>query len=121
MTSLRFMRTESKSVAHVVSTGPGAIRPAVLRRKNMKKPEMKWKAAVIAAVITALAAPAHAEMVSTDRAAGLSERDRVRDWVQREEAQKQLKAMGIAPETAQERVNAMTDEEVSVVAGKLDS
>jgi hypothetical protein len=88
----------------------------------MKKHEMKgWKAPAVAVVMAALAAPAPAEMVSTDQAAGQSERDRVRDWVQREDAQKQLKAMGIAPETARERVDAMTDEEVRVVAGQIDS
>lgn len=87
----------------------------------MKKHDMRRQSIVIAIVMAGLAAPAPAEIVSTDRAAGASERDRVRDWVQREEAQKQLKALGIAPETAQERVNAMTDEEVRVVAGKIDS
>ena len=87
----------------------------------MKKHRMRRQAAVIAVVMASLAAPAPAEIVSTDRAAGQSERDRVRDWVQREEAQKQLKAMGLAPETAQQRVDAMTDEEVRVVADRIDS
>lgn len=87
----------------------------------MKKHHLRRQSIVIAIVMAVLAAPAPAEIVSTDRAAGASERDRVRDWVQREEAQKQLKAMGIAPDTAQQRVDAMTDEEVRVVAGKIDS
>ena len=88
----------------------------------MKKRKMQLcNAVVIAGVMTALAAPAPAEIISTERTSGQAERDRVRDWLGREEAQKQMKALGLAPETAQARVNAMTDEEVRVLAGKVDT
>ena len=80
-----------------------------------------WKTLVVAGVMATLAAPAPAEIISTDRAAGQTERDRVMEFAGREDAQKRLQAMGVAPEAARDRINSMTDEEVRVVAGKMDT
>ena len=82
---------------------------------------ISWKAMLAAGMMALLALPAGAEIVSTERAVAQSDRDRVRAFLEREATEKQMKALGVAPETAKERVNAMTDEEIRVIAGKLDN
>jgi len=68
---------------------------------------------------------AQAGMIGTDQAIAsaqdLANRDKVRDFVSRGDVVKQFEALGITAATAQERVNAMTQEEVNRVAGKIDS
>jgi len=81
----------------------------------------KWKSALVAGALIALAVPAAAEMVPTDQVVERrSDRDRVRAFLEREDAAKQMKALGVSPETAKQRVDAMTDAEVRVVAAKID-
>ena len=48
-------------------------------------------------------------------------RERVQAFLDREGVEDRLKALGVAPELARKRVNAMTDEEVLVVAGRIDT
>ncbi len=50
-----------------------------------------------------------------------SDRDKVRDFVARADVQKQLQSFGLNPETAKDRVNALTDQEVQHLAGKIAS
>ena len=50
-----------------------------------------------------------------------SERERVRELVARPELAQQLQQMGIAPEEVQARIDAMTDEEVRSLAGRLNA
>jgi len=76
---------------------------------------------VITACALALAGTAAADIVSTDQILKQSDRDHVRAFLERKDAAKQLNAMGVAPELAKQRVDAMTDEEVRVVAAKIDS
>src|SRR5262245_39214876 len=67
--------------------------------------------------------PANAEIVTTDQVAtpaGLQqEREQLNGLLDRPEVAKQLEGMGIAPADARARVDAMTDEEVHMIAGKL--
>lgn len=49
------------------------------------------------------------------------DRDKVRTFMARADVQQQLQTMGVKPGNAQDRVAAMTDEEVRTVAGKIDS
>jgi hypothetical protein len=66
----------------------------------------------------ALAAPlAHAGLIPTQDA----ERERVKALVARPELARELKQMGVVPEEVQARINAMTDEEVRSLAGRLDA
>ena len=69
--------------------------------------------------------PANAGVIATeDAAAGahaLSERERIKALVARPEIAKQLQALGVAPENAQSRVDAMTDAEVRTLAGRIDA
>ena len=88
----------------------------------MKKIMVKsWTAALAAGVLIGLAAPATADMISTDEVVKQSDRDRVRAFFEREDAQKQMNALGVSPEQAKQRVDAMTDEEVRLVAAKIDT
>ena len=68
-----------------------------------------------------LAAPqAQAGMIATDEAVQ-PQRERVKALLERPEAAKQLEKMGIAPQDAASRVDAMSDAEVSQIAGRIDS
>jgi len=66
-----------------------------------------------------------AGMIGTDQvAAGATaqtNRDKVRDFVARADIASQLEALGLSAATAQERVNAMTQDEINRVTGKIDS
>ena len=71
----------------------------------------------------AMAAPqAQAGMIGTDQAAQpQSERERVKAMLERPEIAKQLEKMGIAPERAAARIDAMSDAKVSQLAGRIDA
>lgn len=69
--------------------------------------------------------PAHAAMVSTDRilddaAPGDADRDRIRDFLRREDVQAQLSAHGVNPDEAVARVDALSDREISQLTERLD-
>jgi Family of unknown function (DUF6627) len=49
------------------------------------------------------------------------DRDNVRSFLARADVQQQLQAMGVKAGNAQDRVAAMTDDEVKTIAGKIDS
>jgi uncharacterized protein DUF6627 len=81
-----------------------------------------WKALLVAGALAAFAGPAAADMVGTDQVVQQqSDRDKVRAFLERKDAEKQLGDMGVSPELAKQRVDAMTDAEVRVVAAKIDS
>src|SRR5574340_729265 len=67
----------------------------------------------------------HAGLIGTDKvtisAQPQTERERIRTFLDREDVRKELQAQGIDANTAKARVDALTDEEVQKVAGKLDS
>ena len=68
---------------------------------------------------------AQAGMIGTDQvvasATAQANRDKVRDFVARADVARQLEALGLSAANAQERVNAMTQDEINRVAGKIDS
>ena len=68
---------------------------------------------------------ASAAMVGTEQVVATTQaqidRDKLLNLVSRADVSQQLQALGVSPEKATERVNALTDEEVQKVAGKLDS
>jgi len=70
----------------------------------------------------ALIAPyAHAGMISTPDATPGAERERIKKLVARPDLAVELKKMGIAPEQVQGRIDAMTDQEVHALAGRIDA
>jgi hypothetical protein len=84
---------------------------------NKKRLASNWLSALIAVVFAGLAGAATAETVSTEQVLQQSERE----FLNRGEVEHQLSALGVAPEEARQRVDAMTPEEVQVVAGKMDT
>ena len=68
---------------------------------------------------------AQAGMIGTDQAIasaqGLANRDKVRDFVNRDDVIKKFESLGLAATIAQERVDAMTQEELNRIAGKIDT
>ena len=74
--------------------------------------------AIILSLALALAVPqAYAGMIQTPD----PERERVKAMLERPELAQELQKMGIAPDEARARVDAMTPAEVAQVAGRLDS
>jgi len=67
---------------------------------------------------------ARAEVVATDRVlaetAETSERAEIIDMLQRDAVRAELKAMGVAPEAAAERVGRMTDAEVAELHDRIE-
>ena len=75
------------------------------------------------AVAAALAMPrVHAGMIGTDQATApaQSDRERVKALLARPEVTQGLEKFGVKAEAAAARVDAMTDEEVAQLAGKID-
>ena len=68
---------------------------------------------------------AQAAMVSTGQAiasqASQHDRERILTLLERSEVRAQLHAWGVSPEAAKARVDALSDEEVASISGKLDS
>ena len=69
------------------------------------------------AVPTSRAAGAGLVASATDQA----NRDKVVEFAARADVQKSFEAMGLTAANAKDRVNAMTQEEVNRIAGKIDS
>ena len=69
------------------------------------------------------ASPAKAELIGTDQLVSppQSERERVKALVARPEVAKKLEQLGVLPKDAAARVDALTDAEVAVLAGKIDA
>lgn len=82
---------------------------------------------VAIAVLAALAiglptAPAQAGIVATDEAVPQqSERERLKALVARPEVAKKLETLGVLPQDAQARIDALTDAEVVTLAGRIDA
>lgn len=93
---------------------------------------MRMTSRLLIASVLSLGLPlqsAQAGMVATDKVASSaqsqsaqpqSERERIRTFLDRADVRNQLQAQGIDANTAKARVDALTDEEVLKIAGKLD-
>ena len=69
--------------------------------------------------------PANAAIIGTDRIieqteGSISARDRVTAFLARQDVKAQLEALGVSPDEAQSRIDALSDREVGNIAGKLD-
>lgn len=66
-----------------------------------------------------------AGMIGTDQivssATDQANRDKVTDFMNRTDVVQQLQAMGLTAAVAQDRTNAMTQEEINRIAGKIDT
>jgi len=76
-------------------------------------------------ILLPYAAHTQAALIGTEQAVARvqaqAERDKVRSFVARADVQHQLAALGMSEATASERVNALTDDEVQQLAGKIDA
>jgi hypothetical protein len=68
--------------------------------------------------------PANATLVATDQLVDATRvqegRDRLNGFLARADVRSQLEQMGVNPADAQARANAMTDEEIQGLSGKID-
>lgn len=85
-------------------------------------------AVLIAAIAASFALPlqsARADLVSTDQvmsdAKVQADREKIRTFLGRSDAERNLVTLGVDPESAKQRVDALTDEEVVALAGKIDT
>jgi hypothetical protein len=82
-----------------------------------------WMAVVMFAVSGPLTA-AHAAMVTTDQAiegqAIASDRERVMQFMTREDVRKQMEVLGVDPDEAIQRAAGLSDSEVQEIAGRMD-
>ena len=78
---------------------------------------------VVSTIVLPYSAPAQAAMIGTGQAIGSVEaqRGKVRSFVARADVQRQLAALGVEATAASERVNALTDDEVQRLAGRIDT
>jgi hypothetical protein len=80
-----------------------------------------WIVLAFGLAVALLMPQAQAEMIGTDSVQAQDERARVKAMLERPELAKGLEKMGIAPREALGRVDAMSDEEVLQLAGRLDA
>jgi hypothetical protein len=85
----------------------------------------KWISQLLIVTMMVLPFSAHAGMVSTDQVVASAQdqanRGKVLEFVSRADVAKQFEALGLSAATAQDRVGAMTQEEINQVAGKIDT
>jgi hypothetical protein len=78
---------------------------------------------VVSTIVLPYSAHTQAAMIGTWQAIGSAEaqRSKVQSFVARADVQSQLAALGVEATAASERVNALTDDEVQQVAGRIDT
>lgn len=75
---------------------------------------------VVCSVGLGLPLPAPAGIIGTDQLVAGGERDRVKSFLDRDDVRAQLQAQGIDAATAKARVDALTDQEAQLLAGRID-
>ena len=78
---------------------------------------------VVSTIVLPYSAPTQAAMIGTGQAIGSVEaqRGKVQSFVARADVQSQLAALGVEAAAVSGRVNALTDDEVQQLAGRIDS
>jgi hypothetical protein len=80
---------------------------------------------LFAAALLSLAPLAAAELIQTDEVVAESraktDRERVQEFMDRASVTERLKALGVQDALLKSRVGSLTDEEVRVLAGKIDA
>ena len=64
--------------------------------------------------------PASAGIVTTDQIYASTERDWVKNFLDRADVQAQMQALGVDPQAVRARVDALTEDEIATLAGRLD-
>jgi hypothetical protein len=103
--------------------------PFAILEKTMNTRFMSLKRAVAALLIVSTAsfgfyAPAQAQIIGTEEAqtsaSTQADRDKVNNFLQRDDVRQALVGRGVSSDAAQERVRAMTDAEVAQLAERID-
>ncbi len=90
----------------------------------------KWRRYVAAPLVVSVAAlsvpviPAQARMVSTDQIVEQkvgSARERVADFLARDDVRAEIQSLGLAPNETEARVAALSDDEIRAIADRIDT
>jgi hypothetical protein len=78
---------------------------------------------ILSTIILPYSAHTQAALIGTGQAIAnvQAQRDKVQGFVTRADVQQQLASLGLDTAVASDRVNALTDDEVQQLAGKIDS
>jgi len=81
------------------------------------------KLVILSSIVLPYSANTQAAMIGTGQAIANVEaqRAKVKDFVARADAQRELAALGVGAAAAGERVNALTDDEAQLIAGRIDA
>jgi hypothetical protein len=64
--------------------------------------------------------PASAGIIATDQIAASAERDRVKSFLDRAEVRAKMQVLGVDPDAARARVDALGDDEVATLTSEID-
>ncbi|MGE5523840.1 MAG: PA2779 family protein [Rhodospirillaceae bacterium] len=76
---------------------------------------------IVCTMAVGMPLPASAGIVTTDQVQAAGDRDKVRSFLDRAEVRAQMEGLGVDADAARARVDALTDEEVSNLAGRIDT
>jgi len=77
-------------------------------------------ALIVCTLAAGMPLPASATIVATDEVGASIERDRVKSFLDRAEVRERMQALGVSPQAARDRVDALSGEEVAALADRLD-
>ena len=104
--------------------GLGANLHSIIKGISMKNIFVRYVCRILIVCMGAFPFSTYAGMVGTNEVVTAVQtqgaRDKLRDFVGRNEVRSQLQDLGISPSAAQARVGAMTDAEVANVVGQID-
>jgi hypothetical protein len=80
---------------------------------------MMSAALIVSTLALGLPGPSYAGIVTTDAAMAAAQRDRVAGMLDRADVRSQLEALGVKPADVQARVEALSDDEVAQLAGRM--
>jgi hypothetical protein len=73
------------------------------------------------ACLLMVSVPAQASLITTESVNVAGSRERVVAFLERADVQQQMESMGVSPQDVKARVAALSDAEVTSLAGKIDS
>ena len=77
-------------------------------------------ALIVCTLAAGMPLPASATIVATDEVGASIERDRVKSFLDRAEVRERMQALGVDPDAARARVDALSDQEIATLAGGMD-
>jgi len=82
----------------------------------------RWISSLLIVCVAGLGVPlpASAGIVTTDQVASSTQRERVRNFLDRQEVRAKLESLGVDPNAAKARVDALTDREANDLAARID-